>query len=204
MRFIETAKQFALNLPYWHTIKKIIVFESDDWGMIRTSSQKAFQELARAYPLKSCGYSRNDSLERGQDVERLLEVLFENKNRAEVNNLPKFTLNYVTHNPDFEAIKSSDFIQYYRETSSRTYTKYASSNNVVSLLANGIEENVFTPQYHATEHVNINTWMTDLRNGLKATHLAFNYQMANLHKALIQVPKRIGMQSTIKVDYNIP
>lgn len=36
----DTAKRHFLNLPGWHTRRKIVVIESDDWGSIRMPSKE--------------------------------------------------------------------------------------------------------------------------------------------------------------------
>jgi hypothetical protein len=162
--------------------KKIVVLESDDWGMIRTSSNKALEKLSQKYPLQSCNYSKNDSLEREEDVQGLLDVLTNNQSKSDENAMPIFTLNYVTHNPNFREINKSQFQQYFRESNLETYAKYERSSGVPKLIQTGITNRMVLPQYHATEHININNWLLDLQNGGRATLEAFNYEMANLHK----------------------
>jgi hypothetical protein len=175
-------KKAIINLPGKRIKDKVIVFESDDWGMIRTSSKEAFNVLSKKYPLQNCNYSKYDALERKVDVSDLLEVLNSNKSEADIYNTPKFTLNYVTHNPDFDKIQSNGFSNYFRETNETTYHRYPNSSEVLNLVKDGILQGLFQPQYHATEHININNWLLDLSHGDEATQLAFSYRIANLHK----------------------
>lgn len=160
---------------------KVIVFESDDWGMIRTSSKKALDNLGDFYPLHQCGYSSNDSLERDKDITGLLEILNANKSEASENQTPKITLNFVMFNPDFQRIRESQFNHYYRESFLTTYQNYNTQNNTFKLIQQGIQEGIFTTQFHATEHININNWMHSLKMGNIDTLKAFDYGMANLH-----------------------
>ena len=52
----------------WKTSRRIVVFESDDWGMIRTSSKQAFDSLCQmGYPLDKNIYAVNDAFERTKD-----------------------------------------------------------------------------------------------------------------------------------------
>ena len=51
------------NIPGWSTKRKIVVIESDDWGSIRMSSKKAFQNLENAgISLAKNHYNTNDAL----------------------------------------------------------------------------------------------------------------------------------------------
>jgi len=42
---IKSIKSHLLNLPGWHTNRKIVVIESDDWGSIRMSSAEDAERL---------------------------------------------------------------------------------------------------------------------------------------------------------------
>ena len=62
------------------------------------------------------------------------------------------------------------------------YASYDGSDKVHELVKEGIKLGLVMPQYHSTEHININNWMLSLQQGDKATLKAFHYGMANLHK----------------------
>ena len=160
----------------------LVVFESDDWGMIRTSSLNAFRKLDEEFPLSQCGYSKNDALERDLDLNGLIEVLDSNRSRATKNSIPKFTLNYVMFNPDFESIEKSNYQKYFRESCLTTFANYSGSDTVLKLVQDGAIEGFFTPQFHATEHININNWMRSLQHKDEPTLKAFQHNMANLYK----------------------
>jgi glycosyltransferase involved in cell wall biosynthesis len=52
------------NIPRWRTNRKIVVFESDDWGSIRMPSISVLQELrAFGIPVDKSPYCRFDALE---------------------------------------------------------------------------------------------------------------------------------------------
>ena len=38
LSFLNRIKQNVVNIPGWSTSRKIVVFESDDWGSIRVRS----------------------------------------------------------------------------------------------------------------------------------------------------------------------
>ncbi len=182
MSQFTTFKTVALNFFGAKIPHKTIVFESDDWGMIRTSSLDAFQTLDERFPLSQCVYSSNDALERDSDVNGLIEVLDSNRSQASENSSPKFTLNYVMFNPDFGRIEKFGFQKYYRESCLTTYANYGASDNVLDLVKHGATNGFFMPQFHATEHININNWMLSLQQGDESTLNAFQHSMANLHR----------------------
>ena len=181
MSILTKIKQNLINISGWHTKRKIIIFESDDWGMIRMASKESYNGLLKkGYPLDSCPYSTNDSLERETDVEALLNVLSSHKNYQGKN--PVFTINNVVANPKFIKIRDSNFSEYYRESFVETYAKYPGSENILSLWKEGISTNLVQPQYHATEHLNVNRWMKALEsNTNKIVNDAFNENMFSLH-----------------------
>ncbi|GCC50603.1 hypothetical protein SanaruYs_08180 [Chryseotalea sanaruensis] len=176
---LDSVKSHFANIPGWRTKRKLVVFESDDWGMVRTSGIVAYTKLNGKYPLASCEYSKNDAVERRDDVTGLMEIL--TKNISQSGSIPKFTLNYVMFNPDFDKIKSDNFSSYHRKDVLDTYQHYPDSSGVMNLIMTGIEAGCFYPQFHATEHVNINNWILDLQSSQESTLEAFNFGMANLH-----------------------
>jgi hypothetical protein len=172
-------KRYLYNLRGKPIKEKLIVFESDDWGMVRTRSIEAYRQLSKTYPLDHCDYSWRDALERKEDLQGLLEVLSENTNS--VGSRPVFTLNTVMFNPDFEAIRRNGYVNYVREPFDHTYDQYdGSRSDTLALLRQGMEAGYFKPQFHATEHVHIGNWMNALRTGDKTTHVAFGYDMPHL------------------------
>ena len=72
----------GLNRPHFCK-QKIVVFESDDWGMTRTMSKKSLERLKKFFPSNYINvYEEFDSLERNKDVSGLLEVLIKHKTLA--------------------------------------------------------------------------------------------------------------------------
>ena len=58
-----------LNLPGWHTRRKIVVIESDDWGSIRMPSREVKQKLQQAgMMLENDPYSLYDTLAYSDDL----------------------------------------------------------------------------------------------------------------------------------------
>lgn len=172
-RIINTLKDLPVNLKGWRTNRKIIVFESDDWGSIRMPSKEVFDKMVGAgIPLENCPYNTFDSLESEDDLQELFNVLSTYKDKF--GNSPIFTVNSVTANPDFIKIKESNFEKYYFEPFTETYKKYPNSQKSFSIFLEGIKENYILPQFHGREHVNINLWLELLKSNNKTFVKAFD------------------------------
>jgi len=60
------------NILGWNTLSKIIVFESDDWGSIRTRSKVDYELMLNSgLELNRSNFTRYDSLESNSDLENL-------------------------------------------------------------------------------------------------------------------------------------
>ena len=169
-------KQVGINALGWRSKERIVIFESDDWGMIRTSSKESYNSLKiKGYPVDKCVYNRNDALETDEDVSKLMEVLA--KHKGSDDKPAKFTMNNVVANPDFQRIEAADFTQYYFQVFTETLAKDESSTEVFKLYQQGIKAGVFQPQFHGREHVNINRWLGALQNNDKRFMDAFKENM---------------------------
>ena len=156
--------QFFANIRGKSIRQNVVVFESDDWGMIRTHSKDSLSRLkSKGYPVEGCSYNRLDSIERNQDVRGLLEVLDKHKG---ANKKPaKFTLNNVVANPQFEKIQESRFEQYFYQPFMETLKEYPETDSVMALYHQGLKDGLLQMQFHGREHVNINRWMGALNVG---------------------------------------
>ena len=169
-----------INIPGWHTKRKIVVIESDDWGSVRMASKDAYNYfLTKGLPVDKCPYNSYDALECNDDLERLFEVLGSVK---DVNgNSAILTANAVMANPDFEKIRESGFQKYYYEPFTKTLERYPAHDRVYSLYQKGINEKLFKPQFHGREHLNVARWMLALIGGDSNAFLAFKWNMFSLH-----------------------
>jgi len=173
------------NLPGWRTDRKIIVFESDDWGSVRMSSEKSFKSLVKAgLQIENDPYCRFDALESNSDLESLFEVIsrFRDKN----GNHPVFTGLNVVANPDFEKIKASGFQHYFYEPFTETLKKYPQHDKVYDLWKEGINKKLLVPQFHGREHLNVQIWLRDLQAGNRHTKLAFEHNLWGVYSPLIK------------------
>lgn len=175
----QTIISSLINYKGFKTKRKIVVFESDDWGSIRMPSVEVFNKLKKAgIPVEKSSYCKFDSLESNTDLEMLFEVLMCFKD--EHGNHPIITANTVVANPDFEKIKASEFNEYHYEPFTETLTKYPNHNKVFDYYKLGIKEGIFFPQFHGREHVNVVMWLNLLKENNPDFLLAFENNMWGL------------------------
>ncbi|MBD1423803.1 hypothetical protein [Sphingobacterium chuzhouense] len=166
---------------------KIVVFESDDWGAIRSSNRTAINYLERkGYDLGQSPYSF-DALESNQDLEELFNVL--QSHRDSLGNAPCFTANVILANPNFDLIKESEYGEYHYETLEKTLLKHVDSARLLDLWKLGYNERLFIPQVHAREHVKYWKWMQDLRSEVKEALETYALGMCG-------VPKLVSKRGT--------
>lgn len=164
------------NIPGWRTNRKIVLFESDDWGSIRMPSKEAYESLLRAgIRVNECPYDRYDALESGTDLSNLFDILSGFKDQH--GSYPVITANTLVANPDFEKIRDNYYDKYHYEIFTATYQKYSSQSNTFSVLGQGINESLFYPQFHGREHLNVLRWMRALQSGLPEVRLAFDMNL---------------------------
>ena len=168
-----------INIPGFRTNRKIVVFESDDWGCIRMPSKKVYNQLLTDdIRVDNCPYNRYDSLASEDDLTFLFELLLKHKDKNGKH--PIFTANTVVANPDFEKIKISGFNNYHYEPFTKTLEKYPDHKNSFKLWKQGMKSDIFEPQFHGREHINVKRWMRSLQNDNALVKLAFRNQMYDL------------------------
>lgn len=172
---MELAKKIIrniVNIPGWHTRRKIVVLESDDWGSIRMPSPEVYSRfMNRGFNVSGADYNRLDTLESNEDLALLYEVLQTYKNADGIP--PVITANFVVGNPDFKKIRDSDFTEYYYEPVTETLKRYPRHDMVETLWKEGMSAGIFLPQFHGREHVNIVRWMDALRK--KTSEIMFTF-----------------------------
>lgn len=175
----STLSHTLLNLPGWHTRRKIVVIESDDWGSIRMPSREVYEKLLKkGIRVDKCHYCSNDSLERGDDLNALFEVL---NGVKDINGNPAIiTANTVVANPDFDKIKTRNFQEYHYKMISESYKDIVGCENSFELLKEGNKKGLLSIQSHGREHLNINRWMHYLQNDFPETKFAFEHGVYGL------------------------
>lgn len=168
-----------LNLPGWHSRRKIVVIESDDWGSVRMPSKDAYNALlTKGIRVDNCHYCSNDSLETGNDLSALFEVLGGMKDKN--GNPAIITANTVVTNPDFDKIRASKYQEYHYKLISESYKDIQGCEYSFELLKEGNEKGLLSIQSHGREHLNINRWMHYLQNDYPETKYAFEHGLYGL------------------------
>lgn len=170
---LQKIKSNYVNFRGWSTKRKIVVFESDDWGSVRMPSRIIYNQfLSRGIPVDKHYFAKNDCLESNCDLELLFEVLAANKDK---NGQPAvITANAVVANPDFEKIDNSNRKEYHYELITDTYKTYPKHDRVMDLWMNeGVANNMLYPQFHGREHLNVASWMKVINSDSPIENFAF-------------------------------
>lgn len=189
---ITTIRKSASNVIGWRTNRKIIVFESDDWGSIRTRSKEDYEAMLKAgLNVDNINFTKYDTLESNSDLESLYEVLYKHKDsegRSAV-----FTPMCIVANPDFKRICESGFNEYHFETFPETCKKYPKHDKVHDLWLTGIRERLFVPALHGREHLSVKRWMSLLKSGNVGILKAFEHESfgASKYKGK-EIPEYLG------------
>jgi hypothetical protein len=163
------------NIPGWRTRRKLVIFESDDWGSIRTRSKFDYKQmLDKGVNVDNSNFTKFDCLESNYDLERLYNLLSRFKDNK--GNHPVFTPMCVVANPNFEMIAAAEFEEYYYESFVETCKRYPNSNKIVDLWKKGVKEKLFVPEYHGREHLNSLRWLRALQQKNPGVLISFEHQ----------------------------
>lgn len=170
----NTIKYNLKNIPGWRSKRKIVVFECDDWGTNRIPSAEKYKKLLEnGIPVDNSPYNRFDTIERKEDLEALFEILLSFKDKNGRNAV--FTPFFNMANPNFEKIRESNFEKYHYEKFTETLSRYGEFEDVTKLYREGIDENIFLPQFHGREHLNVSLWMEYLKRDDRDVKKGFNH-----------------------------
>lgn len=180
IRKIQSLLSRVINYCHWRTYPRFVVFESDDWGSIRSSNKIAINELAEQGYLTSKSHYINDCIETVDDLNQLAAVL--RKHQDQDKNSAVFTANVVLANPDFKRIEQSDYQEYFY-TPVHHEKKLFDGEALVDCWKDLYQSAVFMPQVHCREHIQWWSWMADLNEGKPDAIDSFKYSMCGVPKA---------------------
>jgi len=169
---VDKLKQFLVSIPSWKAKRKIVVFQSDDWGSIRMPSNTVRSSLEKNRFINTDSpYSYYDTLATEEDLIALFDVL--SKFKDDRGKHPSITANCIMANPDFDRIRENNFEEYIYEPLEDTFSKYNNSD-ALKLWITGMERGLFEPQFHGREHVQVQAWMRRLRADMPGIRDAFD------------------------------
>jgi hypothetical protein len=176
------------NIPGWRTSRKLVVFDSDDWGSLGMRSREDYHKLSKTFPgIADDPYIKYDSIESEEDLSSLFEVLSRFNDKWDCH--PIFTANYAVANPDFRKIAAVNFEKYEYETFDRTLKRYPDHGKSYELSKVGINNRIFYPQFHCREHLLPSLWLRDIKSGYKYLKVGFENEM-------ILLPERVKGDNT--------
>ncbi len=170
MDFKNKLRQHLKNSVGKSVKKKYLVIESDDWGSVRMPSLPTYERLKTKGLDVESRYNLTDTLASAEDLELLFNVL--RKHKDHLGNCVVFTAVSVVANPDFEKIKAANFTEYHYEPFTETLKRY-NREAAIPLWKQGIKENIFYPEFHAREHLNVQVWLRMLQKNDPETVFAF-------------------------------
>lgn len=170
---ITSLKQLFINAFGKKLTPKIVVIESDDWGSIRTTSNKEYDQYKKDFGSFTNPYLKYDTLASKDDLSALFDVLKTHKDQN--GNHPVITFNTVVGNPDFDKIKESNFQKYFYEPFTETLNRYYPGANVFDLWKEAFNQGLIYPQFHGREHINVPVWLEQLQMGNKELLNVFDY-----------------------------
>ena len=215
---IKSGLRKLAMLPGWHTSRKLLVIESDDWGCWRIRDKKSNDLLLNKIPnLKIDPYFKYDALETPTDLESLFETL--SAIRDHKGNSPVITANTIVANPDFEKIKASNFQEYYYKPYLEDLEGDVDRTRLPELIRQGMVSGLYKPQLHGREHVNVAAWMEALRTNHQEMRIAFdlgyfginssdgsggrrNFMAALNYKDSSEIPSHINLLSEGQMLFN--
>lgn len=162
------------NIGWPVTNRKLIVFESDDWGSNRMPSIEVYNQLVKEGVLSPnpSHYDKYDTIARAKDLEFLFDTLCTVRDR---NGSPAVISPFVNpSNPDFGKIRQSNFQNYYPERFDVTLDRLGEKENVMNLWKQGISGNIFIPAFHGREHLNVPSWIQHLQKRNEKVVKSFN------------------------------
>lgn len=164
--FVRAAKGLVIDAVHrtgYHTEIPTIVFESDDWGSVRTPSAEAIADFQRLYPEHKLNhYQLFDGLDTSEDLKALAVALRNHSN--DDGKHPRFTMNYAMANPIFDDENYKLGSAFRFEPMWETYAReQGNDHSSLSLILQGTYSDVFQPQLHSREHLNVTSW----RKGIK-------------------------------------
>ncbi len=135
----------------------IVIFQSDDWGMVRSPENNHF--ISNFGEPKIWAY---DQLESVEELELIFQLLSKYKDAN--NNPPLIEANFIVSNPDFEATQENG----YQSIILKPISEYS---ELIKKWNEGIKNRIFIPQYHGRLHFNSDKMLSMIQNDIESKAL---------------------------------
>jgi hypothetical protein len=135
--------------------KKIVIIESDDWGMERAKDQECLDAIIDKYKKKRISRWTTDALETVDDMKLLYDLLDSHKDKFRFK--PIITANFITHNIDHSSPEQLVF-----KPISDGYN--FADNKIFKSYTDGIARGFFKPQLHGYSHYDTNLLAEDFNS----------------------------------------
>ncbi|MCC7450192.1 MAG: hypothetical protein IT324_22430 [Anaerolineae bacterium] len=174
---LETLYERLRNVAHWRCQEPVLIFESDDWGFERKASSAVLKQFGTP------GERADEALETPEDLDKLYRVL---ETYQDPTGRPAcFVANFITANPDFDAIAASRFSAYHDLPIGLT-----SAPALQQKWQEGLARKTFYPQYHGRSHIWPELWLQDVRADVPGARALFDAR-CNLGLSLLQeYPRR--------------
>lgn len=196
---LTKAKDVYIAARGFHTKRRLVVIESDDWGSIRMPSKQTFDRLLSVGDNpQDDAFLSNDCLESQDDLSALYETLCSVKDSK--GNPAVLTANFATANPDFDKIDYKKGVYAY-EPFFETYNRYYSDNIIMEYIKHGQQLRCFMPQLHCREHMNVGHWMSNLKDQRADAILAFDNCMIGVGRSFAE-NNRFGYMDAFNTSHS--
>lgn len=139
--------------------RRMVLFLVDDWGTSTIDSDSAFNKLADSLIIDSDDrFNRYDAFASPTDLDCIFDLLLSFKDKW--NRSPKFTGLVTCANPVFEIVVDSG--DYCYESFDVSLSR-KEGDLALKKWVTGIREDVFEPQFHCREHINVKHFIKCLR-----------------------------------------
>lgn len=175
-------KKNFINSIGWKSNRKLITFQSDDWGSERIPYHISNKNLNDAgINVDKCHYLKFDSIASDKDVDSLFDLLSSHKDNH--GNHPTFNANVILNNPNFKKIKAHNYAEYFSVNLVETMNRAGKLNSdTLSIWNKGINSSLFYPQLHGFHHLNHLRWLRYLQADIKVIRNAFNLGVFGVSK----------------------
>lgn len=181
---------------------KVIVFESDDWGLQawvpdidayeNISKKEWFADLCKDPDLRRYTPS---TLEDETYLRNLFDILLNHKGGDGRHVV--FQPNYIMGNPNFTAIRDNNFTKYVDIPLNVGYSPRWQRKGVITKAKEGYELGIWYPELHDRSHLNYKRWLSDLRNNNQDTLDSYENEMRITGNGMV-----IGCEFPSEMNYS--